>query len=412
MTARLDLDLVSDQDYLREFAGEITGFEGRPDLAGDFGRPMEERYSYFRRSALRISRDSDNYSLQGSGNYYQVPQNRGNDNTTQPVVGLFYSLLPKQFLKLPLFFNLTTEYNYLWREEGVAGHRFSITPGVSWSGQVGEYINLGTSINYTGSFEAYDSTYQENNSAAKEAYKADIELSTEIERIFSFIGHETTRLKHKIIPGIAYEYAVYPDERDKSPWFESIDLLSRTNSIALTVDNLLDASRTDEVGNVSYFQLARLQIIQRYDIDEPQSDKAGNGGKEVWSPLSADLILRPFRLVNFKGAAEWDHYKGSFTKAAFSANLSVPRSGDSADRYYIDYVRYSDSNRGVNLNADVKLIAGFSAGGLLNRDLDMKYNIHKSLWVRYQAQCWAIRLGVEEENSDRRITCAFQLAGF
>jgi LPS-assembly protein len=412
LTARLDLDVVSDQDYLREFFGQFTGFEARPDLAADFGRPMEERYSSFRRSALRISHDGENYSLQGSGYYYQRPENQGEDTTSQPLGGIFYSLLPEQFLKLPVFYSMNTDYNYIWRDTGIKGHSLSVMPKISYPQRLGERLKLDTSFGYTANLEYYDTAYENNDSVIKDAYQARVELSTILERIFAFGQENVTRLKHKVTPIVAYEYSMLPDEQDKSPWFNPIDAATKNNRISLSIENLLDKSSKDKDGNVSYFKWAQFDITQSYNIEELQRDDIADADKKVWEPLLATLILNPFKSLYFKGNAAWDHYDDRLSASVLSANVSIPRAGEANDSYAIDYVKDYDDNNSLNLRADVNLLSGVSAGGLLNRDLDMKYNIYSGVWLKYQAQCWSIKLMMEKEDRDRNIIVKFGLAGF
>jgi len=412
VTARLDMDFVSDQDYLREFAGEFVGFEGRPDLVEDFGRPMEERYSSFRRSALRVSRDGEDYSLQGSGYYYQSPQYQGNDHKAQPLAGIFYSLLPERLYKLPLFYTMDTEYNYLWRDEGVSGHSLSVSPEITYPRQLGNYLKLDSSISYMGYLESYDAYDAGNDTMVKDAYQARISFSTVLERVFAVGGQDNARLKHKITPSIVYDYRVLPEDEDESPWFDPLDHGSKNNMIGLSVNNLLDASFTDEKGSVSYHQWGRLDINQGYDIDKLHSDDTANEDKGAWEPLLTTLILRPINIVNLKASTAWDHYEERFSTTTLSANLLIPRSGDTGDRYYIDYVKYDDNNKSLNLQADVKLLDSFRAGGMLNRDLDQRHNINRGLWVQYIAQCWSVKVGFEEDDTDSRYSFKFGIVGF
>jgi len=404
LTARLDLDLVSDQDYLREFEGDLVGFESRPDLKEDFGRPLEERFSSFRRSALRISRDGEDYSLQGSGYYYQISDNQTDGEISQPLAGIFYSLLPTKLSQLPLFFNLTTDYNYIRQDTGVKGHSLSVNPEISYPKQLGDYLKLDSSLGYTGNLESYDAPSGNKDSMVKDAYQAKVALSTILERIFAFDWSDVTKLKHKVTPSLTYEYRTLPEDQDESPWFDPIDSGSKINRVGLSIENLLDASLKNEKGEVSYSQWAQFNITQTYDFNEAD--------KEVWEPLLATLILKPFKDINLRANAAWDHYEDKISTAVLSLNLAPQRSGDTTDRYSIDYVKDADNNDSLNLRADVTIVNGFSAGVLLKRDLDLKYTINNSFWLKYQAQCWSIKFGMEKETANNSIILKFQLAGF
>ena len=51
--ARLDADVVSDQDYLKEFRENLSGFESRPDLETYSGRPVEEINSPYKEIGIK-----------------------------------------------------------------------------------------------------------------------------------------------------------------------------------------------------------------------------------------------------------------------------------------------------------------------------------------------------------------------
>ncbi|MBW1869680.1 MAG: hypothetical protein JRI73_10415, partial [Deltaproteobacteria bacterium] len=105
MVARVDADFVSDQDYLREFEEKLFGFATRTNLADESKRPFQEKRSPTRRSALRLDHDGESYSLQGITGYWQPVGNPADNKTTeQPLGGLSFTLLPEQFMELPIFF--------------------------------------------------------------------------------------------------------------------------------------------------------------------------------------------------------------------------------------------------------------------------------------------------------------------
>jgi LPS-assembly protein len=417
MTARADMDLVSDQDYLREFEGELVGLEDQPDLKQDFGRPLEERYSSFRRSALRLSRDGEDYSLQGSGYYYQKFDNQSGVESFQPLAGAFYSLLPTRLSRLPLFFDLAADYNYTRSDSGVKGNNLSVNPEISYPEQLGDYLKLNSSLNYSGNLESFDAPSGNQESIVRNAFQGKIALSTVLDRIFAFGWKDATKLKHKLTPSLSYEYGKFSNipvnqDQDESPWFDPVKPGSKLNRIGLSFENLLDASLKNEKGEVSYRQWAQFNITQRYDLEELQRNDIKTEDKKPLEPLLATLILRPFKDLNLRANAAWDHYQDKISTAVFSLDLAFKRSVDRIDRYSIDYVKDTVNNDSLILGADVKLIDGFSAGVSLRRNLDLNYNIRTGLRLQYQAQCWAITLGMEKEALNSSLRLKFRLAGF
>lgn len=415
LTARADLDLVSDQDYLREFEGDLVGIDERPDLKEDFGRPLEERYSSFRRSALRVSRDGEDYSLQGSGYYYQQFDSLTGAESYQPLAGAFYSLLPTRLLSLPLFFNLDTDYNYMQQENDIKGHSMSVNPEISYPTQLGDYLKLDSSLGYTGLFESDDTLSGNNSRGFKEAYQAKVALFTVVERIFAFNQTGVTKVKHKVTPTLTYEYGKYgslPEDQDEDLWFDPILPGTTINRIGLSLENLVDASLRNEKGDVSYSQWVRFDITQRYDLEELQDKDELETDKKPWEPLLATLVLRPLKDLNLRANAAWDHYENRVSSAVVSLNLAARRSENRADRYYIDYVKDTSDSDSLRLRAEVGIFEGLSAGVSLRRNLDLHYEINNSFWLQYQAQCWSIKLGMERERANKSLILKFRLSGF
>jgi LPS-assembly protein len=410
--ARLDMDFVSDQDYLREFEGDLFGFEARPDLREESGRPMEERYSPTRRSNLRFSHGGEAYSLQGSSSYYQVPGNSSEDNTPQPLGALDFALLPQQIPYLPVFLRFDTDYQYIWRDAGTKGHGLSFNPEISYPVWFGRYLALDSSIGYIGNMEWFDDPLENNDHQSKGAYQAQAKLSTIFERVFGTGWGNIKKLKHKVTPSLAYEYGVFPDEQDESPWFNPLDQEeSKVSRVVFSIENLLDARMENEEGMVSYRQLATFTLTQGYDISEARRDEAPGEEKKGFEPLLATVILRPFHGLHFLGRTAWDYEKDKLTTVDLSLDLSLPRSGGRTDRFAVDYVDVEGSNRGLNFLADVHLSHGFSAGTLLNRDLDLKISSYSTYWLEYKSQCWGVRLGAKKEDEETSFMLTFHLFG-
>jgi LPS-assembly protein len=411
LVARLDLDYVSDQDYLREFEGELFGLEVRPDLVEEFGRPLEERFSPTRRSALRLGHDGEGYSLQGGGSYFERPTNPPNDPTPQPLGVLNFDLLPREIPYLPLFFKFDTNYEYIWRDVGAKGHSASFAPELSYPILGSRYLQFDSSVRYRGNVQWFDEPFENRDDQFRDSFGIRGKLSTLFERIFPFERKNTKELKHKVMPGLIYDYRTPPDEEKESPWFEPIDVLGRVNRLAFTLENFLDARYENEKGETSYRQWVNFFLSQGYSIDEARRDTLPGEKKQPFEPLAARMTLKPFPNLYFLGSAAWDWDKDELAALNLTLDLSVPRSGNRKDLYKIDYVDREGSNESLNFLIDVNLAYGFSAGVLLNRDLVAKQNVYSSYWLGYQSQCWGVKLSVDRQPGVTRFLISFDLLG-
>jgi len=410
--AKLDTDYVSDQDYLKEFEGNLFGYHGRPDLVKTFGRPMEEIWSPTRRSALRLDRDREDYSLQAVSSYYQRPENPSTDPTPQPLGGLDFSLLPRPLPRSPLFLRLDSDFDYIWREEGQKGERLSLTPQVGYPMWFGKYLELEPSIGYTVTTQRFDRLNGEKQNQTKDAYDFQTRLSTVLERTFDASWGDATKLKHKFFPSLIYRYGVNRDSDLEQPWFEPMDVSSKSNLLVLALENFLDAKKQSKEGEVSYEQWATFSLYQGFDIDEQRMDEGPGQEKRPFAPLTGILTVSPYPSLYFDAEARWDHYEKEITYADVSLQWSIQRSGGKADSIGIDY-RYVEETEedGLNLYLHVNLLKGFSAGAWIHRDVRRETSVSERFYLDYESQCWGVRVSAESASGVNSFMVVFRLLG-
>lgn len=411
--ARMDADIVSDQDYFKEFETGLSGYSYRPDYESDYGRPVDEFNSPLRKSTLRLSRGSENYSFQASSSFSQRPENFTDDITPQSLAGLYFSMLPGFIRESGLSFSLNSDYDYIWRDFGQKGHSLSLSPGVSYPLWFGNYLQFEPEFRYSKDMQWLDKNgintidYQ-----SRDTYQIRARLSTVLERIFNVDIGQTRKLKHKITPNLIYEYRSHKDQDLYQPWFESIDSDGSSHRVAFSLENILDAKNIDEKGNITYSQWGTFRIIQGYDIQESRRDENPGQKKEPFEPLTAVFTFMPFNRVDVNAEIQWNHYEEDVTFADLALKLDVDRADGKTDIYRLDYVYNNNGNKGLSYYFNINLSRGFSIGSTLQRDMDLKHDIEKSLWLEYNARCWGIRFGMEEYDDESRVMMGFRLFGF
>lgn len=406
--ARLDTDYVSDQDYLREFPA-LAGYEARPDLAEAFGRPIEELWSSTRRSVLRLSRDGKEYSLQAFSSYNELPENPPIDTTPQALAAFNYTLLPRKTPVLPMFFKFNTNYDYIWRDQGIKGHSLSFTPELSYPIRFSRFLAFEPFIGY-----AWDSQWLDDNplsisQQSRGAYRVGAKFSTVLERIFNYDGKSIKKLKHKFSPALVYEYRVPEDDEKFRPWFEPIDMEGKVNRVSFLLENFLDSRREDKDGNATYNQWGSFRLTQGYNIDEARRDEDPSRKKRPFEPLVGVLSLRPFSEMDVQASARWDYYEDEIPSANVSFVYAPSRSGGRQDHYRIDYDYLKRGDKYLNFDIDLNLAYGYSFGGGVRRNLVLKNSVSSSIWLDYQSQCWGVRASFEELNGIKRVFVTFRL---
>ena len=410
--ARFDADYVSDQDYLKEFTSDLVGFKVRPDLQEISRRPVEDIRSPTRRSALRLSRDREDYSLQALSTYYQRPENPPFDTTPEPLGSFNFALLPRSFAGSPVSFRFDTDYDYIASEFGQRGQRFSLNPVVSYPMFFGKFLQFEPSIGYSRTMQWLDNDPLGINYQSRDAYTMQARLSTVLSRTFPFAWRDVTALKHKITPSIIYEYRE-PREQDKyQPWFEPIDVEGKVNTVAFSLENILDSRSETEKGGIRYKQWGTFTLVQPYSI-RTRRDETPYQKPEPFEPLEGILKVNPFPNLDLEAQAAWDHQQNEITQTGITLTLGIDRSGGRKDTFFVDYQFTKDGIKSLVYNFNVNLVKGFSVGNALTRDLDAGTTVQSTAWIEYASQCWAVRFTADNlQESGKSYMLYVRLFGF
>jgi LPS-assembly protein len=402
LSLRFDGDYVSDQDYLREFETGLIGLEARPDLEESFDRPVDERFAPLRRSAVRISQDRERYSLQAASSYYENPIKPPNDTTPQPLMGLNFILPYEGIRGRPLFLAAVSEYDYIWRESGATGHNLWLLPELTAPMWLGSYLQFEPSIRAALNAQLFEEGEPNWKQANESAYEVDLQLMTDIERVFDLNWGSVKKAKHRIWPILQYRYRDRQDMGGERPWFDPLKEEGSLNQVAFSLENYLDARIEDGHGNVRYHQWGLLTLTQPYDLDKVN---------RPFAPFSATMTLRPLKYLDFLGSAAWDHYKKEIESANAWMALSYPRGGGRNDTYSLSYEKLDNGNESLNLSADLNLAYGFSVGGNLSRNLQSGEDVSNRVWLGYDSQCWGVRLALDRGQEDNTYMVYFRLRG-
>ncbi|MFC1863269.1 LPS-assembly protein LptD [Thermodesulfobacteriota bacterium] len=408
--ARLDLDYVSDRDYLKEFQSEVDGFGARPVLGDEFGRPILDSHSPTRRSALRLSRNQPDYSLQAIGEYNEVLVDPVDEEMPQPLAGLDFSLMPRQFLDLATFYSFDTNYDYIWRDEGQKGHRLSFEPGLAYPFWLSRFMQIEPSASYTGNIQ-WLADNPDIDHQAQGAFQFDTSVSTIMDKHFNFSWKKITKLKHKFTPALTYKYRVYNNEDQYEPWFEPINAEGNMNHIILSLDNFLDSRKENDKGAVSYTQVGTLKISQGYNLEEARKDEEPEDEKQPLEPLIGSLTFTPFPAIAIDTVAWWDHYINDFSYTDLSLGVKVDRSGGREDSYAMSYNYRKNGSDFLNYSIDFNLFHRYSIGTSLRRDMDLGKTIQSSYWINYSSQCWGVRLTTKTQDGASSIRVNFTFLG-
>ena len=134
MTAKLDLDVVSDQDYLKELQDGVNGFDKTRDyFLNTFGRDIDDYNDRVRLNQLNLNRLWSNYTFNADARWYDdVVKRRSGapDDTLQSLPEVTLDGTKQKIAGTPVYFDLLTGYSHFYREEGTYGQRADLYPRI------------------------------------------------------------------------------------------------------------------------------------------------------------------------------------------------------------------------------------------------------------------------------------------
>ncbi len=354
LTARLDLDIVSDQDYLIEFRRGINGYEETDDYFVDtFGRDLDENDEPIRTNSFNLNRRWSKHNFNFSTNWYDdvvIRQNGDLDFTIQELPQIEFTSSKQPIAALPLYYSLDSEYIHLWRQDGDQTHnatavqRLDLYPQLYLPLQIRNWLTIepaaGFRYNYWDISQAEDSSAFEETSFDRDIYDYSIYLGSSIYRLFDVGGTRIDKIKHAIVPEIEYAFTPEKDQDDlpSEMGFSEIEPSSMV-TYSLTqyfTSRLLPALenryQTQAVGKLQktpsdpdeidydYHEFLRLKLEQSYDLDIADDDDPDT---EPLSPIFGEIRLTPTTDISLIASMNWDTYENEEVDHAVTLSARI-----------------------------------------------------------------------------------------
>ncbi len=425
-TSKLDLDIVSDQDYLNEFSSGYTGYDtAKKYFESEFGRDIDDQNDNVRTNSFNINKIWTQYSFNAELLWYDNVINRRQsetDSTLQQLPAITFNALKQSVLNNRVFMDMDSGYSNFYRQDGMTGQRLDIHPRIYLPMHYKNYFTFEPSAGFRQTYWYLDRTeddlsgQDEYDYQHREIYDLKAELSTDLFSVYPIKGKSINKIKHTLIPRLEYSYI--PDvDQTKYPDFDDTDQIEPENLMTFSLTNLLisksqggnklnentPAHNTDESSAIdSYNQFLWFKIEQSYDfILENEPDE------KPFSPLYAELNLTPVNLLSLHAETEWNHDSGNFT--TFNTYCKVKNSRN--DHLKLDYRYTRNNNQSINLDFKTAITDTISILGNYERNIQNEEDIEKKIGCIYKAQCWSCELFYKDKDDDRKIGFMINLKG-
>lgn len=425
LKAKLDIDLVSDQDYLHEFASGTGGFdESRNYFVNTFGRALDDDDDPVRMNQLNISRAWNHYSFNTNMLWYDdvIKRRSGDiDQTVQQLPSISISGIKQPLAKSPVQYDLNTSYVHFYRIDGTRGHRFDLYPRLYLPFRLFNVLSMEPSagFRYTAwhTYNEDPDLNQDDDTFDRSLCDLKLDLNTELYRIYHAGPIKNDRIKHSLRPQIVYDFIPDVDQNDLPIFETSVDRIDRKSLVTYGLTNLFTLRRTTSSGGFPaeprYISFLRFKLEQSFDINKHNEDDP-----EPFSPIKAELDLTPGRYVGIDSDAQWSIYGDDMVQF----NTAISLWNNRKDKLWMDYRSTKELKddtgkvtteglQSIRFGALVQLSRHWSINGAYERNLFDRKDIETVFGIGYRSQCWNMDLEIKIEDDDQSYQVKFDLLG-
>lgn len=428
--AKLDLDVVSDRDYLQEFRKGITGFDVTDrEFAAQYNRGFQEETIPYRESTLQLTK---RWAAMFAGAEMRAVTDVWDVASTSTHVQTLPRIVfngRRAIEKLPLQLAWDSEYVNYWRDSGVGAHRLDVHPRLVAPVPFGRLIEGAVTGGLRQTFyqvEIYGDTggqWPHDEGQSRTVWDIRAGLAMPVARDFSLRLGSIEELTHLFRPNVTYEF-VPSVEQDDLPHFDAIDRIERKNRLTYGLDNYFKVRGKRAGGAASRRFFGYAKVSQTYDIREERRTLYGPTDKQ--RPFSDFLFeFEMFPIAPLK--VRYETALSVYGKGVTHYDLLTRFANDRGDSLSMDY-RYKrhpdveepyfytdavdDSLHTINFAMKKILSDRLSVRGDLSRSFASDNTVDASLHLIYQPGCWGVELLASRTPDDNRLALIFSLTGF
>lgn len=430
---KLDLDLVSDQNYLKEFKNGSTSYDYTNGIfTKAFGRGvLNDDTITARENTLYLNRRGDSSLLYLDTIYWDQLDRSIDEYTLQRLPELSFNMLPNRIDRSPLYYNLQTSAVNYYRRDGDKGYRLNLSPRIGYPLHWKNYLDLQPSVGVDST--SYRVDWQENSRDSwqqRTLPDVKLEMTSRLNRVYGFNVGNYVAMQHSVRPELMYEYMPKVSQADL-PRFDSLDNIDERHGITYGISNFLmgKASAVDAQGQsaTSYKEFARLQVYQTlnirkaatpdtdfsaFDAVQPSYDGRDTAESETektrFSPLNLLLDIYPGRYITLTYDTQVATEDGNVNRQDLYATL------DSGKGYYVragyQFFRGTVIDELI-MESGVKLVSNLYLSTYHDYSFDKQELFKQAYGLKYQHGCWGVGLTYCKEGRDNSFAFSIDLLG-
>jgi LPS-assembly protein len=417
-SAKLDIDVVSDEDYLQEFQDGFSGYtQTKEYLETEYGRSLDEYDQTIRKNRLNINKSWSTHILNMDALWYDNVTARTqniDDTTLQTLPAIQFDALRQQLGASQFYYTLDSEHRSFYRQDTTAtlvkGHRTDIYPRVYLPMRLNKIFYFEPSLGaretlwYTDDFTSSDG----DSDPLRARHMADfgMEISTKIFRVFNTENSFAEKIKHEMIPKLHYSYIPEVGQNDL-PVFDALDRINEQNLITWSLTNYFIARKTiltpQEKEIRTYRDFAYAKLSQSYDIKKEKENQ-----KEPFSDILLNGILDLNEFVSMNTDFSWSPYDNDYQIFNLGGLLKDKRKDALALEYRFNRDTPLES---LYSEIDIALTKKLTAYYALEKNLKDEKTVQTQTGFIFTKECWTLDFAVTETSNDLSIGFLFTLHG-
>jgi LPS-assembly protein len=455
--AKLDLDMVSDQDYLREFGSGASGYEAsRKTFLNEFGRDIDVADSLTRTNTAFVSRSGERFGVAAKASWTEnLAYMNGNnfstkDPTTQTLPELSAFAFKQNLPGTPLDFEAAGQMDYFWRRYGTRALRTDVHPVLSLPLPLGPVTlipaaGMRTTAYTVGGYTNEPVSTTTNRNPTRTVFELGFTGFTEFSRVFNLADERLEALdenvgksqwgaiRHSVEPRLEFAYVPAPQSQNRLPSFDSVDRLSRKNTITYSLTNVFDRRRTSVVAapgergsgetipvvSTDYLDFLRLRLEQSFNRDEAaRHEMLSTYAKRPFSDIMLETAISPEKFLTLTSKTYYSPYMHRPTEHEHSLTLTKEKLGElrfGHDYLYPvhEYTRTRNNDVQVlTLGADYYLTDKLKFVSDYRMDIAGHSDLEKSVGLVWRDQCYELIFKYSRKPSDQNFELRVNLLDF
>jgi len=387
---RADANLVLDRDYYR-----------------DYGLNSGEYNKQYLGSTAFLSHRRDSLLLSGGVDYINDLEAVNNRTTLQklPYITLLGS--GSRIGDSHFQYSFDSSVVQLERDIGGSGQRFIVSPRISYIRPVGEWLTGGLWAGYGQRLYHADESTGAGGWHGRGAAEGGASIRTELARTFDVPLGETSRLRHLIVPELAYGFRENSGEGGL-PFFDYDDRPTSGQQVTLSLLNVL-AGKSVRGGMVDYRDLIRLTISQGYQLSGERRDLlvlVDDGRPFADTRLKAELF--PLPALRLLTDLRISPYSGTLNNGV----IGVDGGEEKGNRVGLFWHHAKDRLDYLEASFTLKELNPFTLSAMGRYSYDKPGFLETLYSIDYRQQCWSINLTYRERpDNNNELTFSFTLEG-